>query len=92
MLNEISAAAVAIAAIAGLAVFLAIMIAIDSKPAKAAYVRPAPRKHIRVTYWTFDVSVSYYGENGRKLTTRRYKTSDIARIKNMARAAGYQAF
>ena len=61
-------------------------------PAKAAYVRPAPRKHIRITYWTFVVSVSYYGENGRKLATRRYKTSDIARIKNMARAAGYQAF
>lgn len=58
----------------------------------ATYTRPAPRKHIRITYWTFDVSVSYYGENGRKLTTRRYATRDIVRIKNMARAAGYQAF
>lgn len=61
-------------------------------PAIAPYVRPAPRKHIRVAYRTFDVSVAYYGENGRKLTTRRYATKDIVRIKNMARAAGYQAF
>lgn len=91
MLNEYAAAIVAIATIGGLAGFM-LLIASNPIAPVAPYVRQAPRKHIRITYWTFDVSVSYYGENGRKLTTRRYATRDIVRIKNMARAAGYQAF
>lgn len=60
-----------------------------AKPAAPVIEPRKSRKHIRVTYWTFDATIAYYGENGRKLTKRRVATTDVARLVNQARAYGY---
>jgi hypothetical protein len=59
------------------------------KPVAPAIAPRKSRKHIRVTYWTFDATIAYYGESGRKLTKRRVATKDVARLVNQARANGY---
>jgi hypothetical protein len=64
---------------------------LSRKPAPRPIIMRRSRKHIRVTHWTFHSTIGYYGENGRKLTTRRVKTSDVARLKDNARKLGYWA-
>lgn len=61
------------------------------KPAPRAVAdMPRSQKHIRVTHWTFDVTIAYYGHDGRKLTRRRYPTSKCAAMVKRARANGYR--
>ena len=56
----------------------------------AAPIAPKSRKHIRVTYRTFDASIAYYGENGRKVTRRNNVSfSALPALINAARANGY---
>jgi hypothetical protein len=62
---------------------------LTEKPASQAILPRKSRKHIRVTYWTFDATIAYYGENGRKLTKRRVATRDVARLVKQARENGY---
>jgi hypothetical protein len=47
------------------------------------------KKHYRVTYWASHATISYYGENGRKLTSRRVANGDVFRLIKQARACGY---
>lgn len=62
------------------------------KPAPAMpYNMPRSKKHIRITHWTFDVTIGYYGHSGKKLTIRNdIKYSDLARLIANARALGYR--
>lgn len=66
--------------------------AMFKKPAPAMpYNCPRSKKHIRVTYWSHDVTIGYYGHSGKKLTIRNdIKYSDITRIIANARALGYR--
>lgn len=64
---------------------------LSRKPAPRLVDRPRSRKHVRVTHFTFDAKITYYGHDGRKLTSRRVKTGDVARLKRDARALGYWA-
>jgi hypothetical protein len=64
---------------------------LSRKPAPRLVNLPRSRKHVRVTHWTFDATISYYGHDGRKVTTRRVKTGDVARLKVNARKLGYAA-
>ena len=64
---------------------------LSRKPAPRPANMPRSRKHVRVTHFTFDAKVTYYGHDGRKLTSRRVKTGDVARLKANARALGYWA-
>ena len=65
--------------------------ALSRKPAPRLANLPRSRKHVRVTHWTFDSVITYYGHNGRKLTSRRVSTGDVARLKVNARKLGYFA-
>jgi hypothetical protein len=65
---------------------------LSRKPAPRLTIAPRSRRHVRVTHWTFHATIGYYGENGRKLTTRRVKIGDVARLKANARKLGYTAF
>jgi hypothetical protein len=61
------------------------------KPAiQSAAIMPRSRKHIRVTYWTFDVRIAYYDHAGRKVTYRRYPTARASAMIKSARAKGYK--
>lgn len=64
---------------------------LSRKPAPRSVNLPRSRKHVRVTHFTFDAKVTYYGHNGRKVTSRRVKTGDVARLKVNARKLGYFA-
>jgi hypothetical protein len=64
---------------------------LSRKPAPRLANLPRSRKHVRVTHWTFDSVITYYGHNGRKLTSRRVKAGDVARLKANARKLGYFA-
>lgn len=59
------------------------------KPALPAIKPLQSRKHYRVTYWASHATISYYGENGRKLTSRRVANGDVFRLIKQARAYGY---
>lgn len=49
------------------------------------------RKHIRITYGAFEAKITYYGSNGRKVTSRKnVRLGDVARLAGMARNAGYR--
>ena len=65
--------------------------ALSRKPAPRLANLPRSRKHVRVTHWTFDSVITYYGHNGRKVTSRRVSTCDVARLKVNARKIGYFA-
>lgn len=65
--------------------------ALSRKPTPRPANMPRSRKHVRVTHWTFDSVITYYGHNGRKVTSRRVKTGDVARLKANARKLGYAA-
>lgn len=65
--------------------------ALSRKPVARPANMPRSRKHVRVTHFTFDAKITYYGHDGRKLTSRRVKTGDVARLKRNARALGYWA-
>lgn len=64
---------------------------LSRKPAPRLVDRPRSRKHVRVTHWTFNSVITYYGHDGRKVTSRRVKTGDVARLKDNARSLGYRA-
>ena len=62
----------------------------DHNAAPIAHNMPKSRKHIRITYHAFNVSIAYYGHNGRKITRRNgVSFSDLPKIINAARARGY---
>jgi hypothetical protein len=61
------------------------------KPAnKPAAIMPRSRKHVRVTYWAFDVRIAYYDHAGRKVTYRSYPTARASAMIQSARAKGYK--
>lgn len=61
-------------------------------PAKAAANLPASRKHIRITNYTFGHKVTYYGHNGRRITSRRVNTyGGLIALRDSAKAKGYAA-
>ena len=64
---------------------------LSRKPVARPANMPRSRKHVRVTHWTFNSVITYYGHDGRKLTSRRVKTGDVARLKVNARKLGYWA-
>ena len=64
---------------------------LSRKPTPRPANMPRSRKHVRVTHWTFDSKITYYGHDGRKLTSRRVNTGDVARLKDNARKLGYFA-
>lgn len=45
--------------------------ALSRKPAPRPANMPRSRKHVRVTHFTFDAKVTYYGHDGRKLIAPR---------------------
>jgi len=65
---------------------------LSRKPAPRPIIAPRSRRHVRVTHWSFHSTISYYGENGRKLTTRKVAHRDVARLKANARKLGYTAY
>lgn len=92
MLNDIAAATVAVATIAGLLGFLAMIIAVDRKPAKPV---PAPQplchalRGLGETYTVVWYSAAPIGQR-RKLTARRNVTfNELLAIRRRARARGY---
>ena len=64
---------------------------LSRKPVARPANMPRSRKHVRITHFTFDAKITYYGHDGRKLTSRRVKTGDVARLKANARKLGYFA-
>lgn len=63
---------------------------LSRKPAPCPANMPRSRKHVRVTHWTFDSVITYYDHAGRKVTSRRVNTRDVARLKVNARKLGYK--
>ena len=58
--------------------------------ARAATKEPLSRKHVRTCIWSFHATITYYGENGRKVTSRKVAIADLARVRNSAAAKGYR--
>lgn len=64
---------------------------LSGKPAqREKAILPISRKHIRITHWTFNASITYYGHNGRKLTKRLVRNGDIHRLVKQARTNGFR--
>ena len=57
---------------------------------KVAHDMPRSGKHVRHTVWADRVTVSYYGHNGRKVTSRDYPMNRYRAVLQSARNKGYR--
>ena len=64
---------------------------INRKAAPLAYALPKSRKHIRITYRAHDVSIAYYGHDGRKVTrVNNIKFGALPAVIKSAAKLGYR--